>query len=72
MNSGKWSLNQQDWERWSFNLVRFVLVPTLLAFLVSLNGGLDVKVAWGVALGTLYTSVIDLLRKFAAANPTIQ
>lgn len=68
MQSTKWTFNQQDWEKWSFNFVRFVAIPTTIAFLLALQGGVDIKVAWGVALGTFYTSLIDFFRKLQAGD----
>jgi hypothetical protein len=71
MQSNKWNLNQSDWERWSFNFVRFVVIPTAIAFLTTVQGGMDVNVAWGVAAGTLYTSCVDLFRKFLAGEQPV-
>ena len=62
--SKKYNLNRQDLENWLFNILRFVLIPTVIAFLTALQGGVSFEIAWGVALGTGYTSVIDLIRKF--------
>jgi len=68
MQSTKWSFNQQDWEKWSLNFVRFVALPTVISFLLAYQGALDWRVAWGVAAGTFYTSVIDFLRKLYAGD----
>ena len=68
MQSTKYSLNSDDLKKWGINLLRFVILPTAVAFLTSLQGGVDIKIAWGVALGTAYTSVVDLIRKFMAGQ----
>ncbi len=64
--SKKYSLNQNDLKKWGINVFRFVLIPTIIAFFTALQGNIDIKVAWGVALGTGYTSIVDLGRKFIA------
>lgn len=68
MASKAYSFDTEDWKKWGFNFLRFVLVPSVVAFLVAWQGGVDIKVAWGVAVGTLYTSVIDFGRKFIASG----
>ncbi len=68
MQSAKFSLNQEDLKNWLINIFRFVLIPTVIAFLTALQGGVDIKVAWGVGVGTAYTAIIDLGRKFIAGN----
>ena len=62
--SNKYSLDQEDIKKWGINIFRFVLIPSVVAFLIALQGGVDMQVAWGVAFGTGYTSIIDLGRKF--------
>ena len=66
--SPRFRLNQQDIERWSYNFVRFVAVPTIIAFLLAKQGDVSNDIAMGVAVGTLYTSLIDFLRKFLAGE----
>lgn len=66
--SEKYTLDRKDIEKWGLNLLRFVIVPTVIAFLTAYQGGVDIKIAWGVALGTGYTSIVDLLRKFIAGK----
>lgn len=66
--SAKYTLNKEDLKKWAFNVFRFVLIPTVIAFLTALQGGVDIKIAWGVALGTSYTAGVDLVRKFLAGN----
>ena len=66
--SKKFTLNQEDLRKWAFNVLRFVLIPTALAFLTAYQGSLDVKVAWGVALGTAFNSAHDLLRRFLSGE----
>ena len=66
--SDKYSLDINDWKKWAFNFLRFVVIPTVIAFLYALQGGVSMEVAWGVAYGTLYTSIIDLGRKFMAGD----
>lgn len=68
--SQPWHFNQADAERWSYNFVRLVVLPTLIAFLVAYQGVLDWRIAWGVAVGTFYTSVIDFLTKLKNGTPT--
>ena len=68
MQSKAYSLNNEDLKKWGINILRFVLIPTGLAFLTAYQGGLDIKVAWGVAYGTGYTAAVDLLRKFMAGK----
>ena len=64
MKSNKYSLNSEELGKWAFNVFRFVFIPTAIAFLTALQGGVDIKIAWGVAVGTGYTSIVDLGRKF--------
>lgn len=64
MQSEKFSLNREDLKKWALNVVRFVLIPTAIAFFTALQGEVDIKVAYGVAAGTLYTSIVDLGRRF--------
>jgi len=66
--SKKYSLNQNDLKKWGINIFRFVLIPTIIAFLTALQGGVDIEIAWGVAIGTGYTAIIDLGRKFIAGK----
>lgn len=66
--SQKFSMDTTDWKRWGINFLRFVAAPTAVAFLTALQGGIDMDIAWGVAIGTLYTSVIDFIRKFMAGE----
>lgn len=66
--SQKYSLDTNDLKKWGINVLRFVIAPTVIAFLTAYQGGVDIKIAWGVAVGTGYTSVVDLLRKFIAGK----
>lgn len=66
--SERFTLNSDDWKAWGVNFLRFVLAPTAVAFLTAWQGGMDLEMAKGVAVGTLYTSVIDLLRKWMAGK----
>ena len=66
--SEKYTLNQNDLKKWGINILRFVFIPTVIAFFTALQGGIDMQVAWGVALGTGYTSIVDLGRKFIAGE----
>ena len=66
--SKKYSLNQEDFKKWGVNIFRFVLIPTVIAFFTALQGGVDIQVAYGVAVGTGYTAVLDLVRKFIAGR----
>ena len=66
--SKKYRLDSEDLKKWGFNVFRFVLIPTVIAFLTALQGGVDIKIAWGVAIGTGYTSLVDLGRKFLAGG----
>ena len=62
--SRRFTLNKKDLKKWAFNVFRFVVIPTVIAFFTALQGQVDIKVAYGVAVGTLYTSLVDLGRKF--------
>ena len=64
--SKEYSFNNADWKAWGINFLRFVLAPTAVAFLLSWQGQVNLDIAWGVAVGTFYTSVIDFIRKFIA------
>ena len=44
------------------------IYPDSYCFLYGSAGGIDMQVAWGVALGTGYTSIVDLGRKFIAGE----
>lgn len=65
MQSDKWTLNKQDWEKWGKNLLWFT-APALAIFFTQLTSGVDWKVAGGVALLALYGALADLFRKFKA------
>lgn len=65
MKSAKFEMNTADWRAWGLNFLRFVAVPTAISFLSALQGNMDLEMAYGVALGTGYTSVVDLFRKWS-------
>lgn len=62
----KFTMTKNNWKHWGINFLRFVAAPTIIAFLTALQGGIEMEVAYGVAVGTLYTSVIDFIRKFVS------
>jgi hypothetical protein len=66
--SNKWRLNKEDWKKWGINFLIFVFIPTASAFLTAYQIGFDLKYAWGVAVGTFYTSCVDLYKKWKAGN----
>ena len=66
--SERFSMDGTDWKNWGINFLRFVAAPTAIAFLTALQGGMDMDIARGVALGTGYTSVVDLIRKWSAGK----
>lgn len=66
--SDKYTMDKNDWKAWGINFLRFVAAPTAIALLTALQGGIDMDVARGVAIGTLYTSVIDFIRKWSAGE----
>lgn len=66
--SEKYSMDAKDWKAWGINFLRFVVVPTAISFLSALQGNMDLEMAYGVAIGTGYTSAVDLFRKWAAGK----
>ena len=68
MASKKYTMGTDDWKTWAFNFFKFVLIPTALAFLTAYQLNLDVNYAYGVAVGTLFNSGHDWLRKFIAGK----
>lgn len=66
--SKRFTMNGEDWKKWGINFARFVALPTVISFLSALQGNMDLEMAYGVALGTGYTSVIDLFRKWSAGK----
>lgn len=70
MQSFKYRLNLLDWQKWALNFVIFCAIPSVIAFIGAYSLKLDVKYAFGVALGTFYGSAIDLYKKFVAGLPT--
>ena len=60
MESKSGTLNKADLEKWLFNFLQYVAFPTFLAFLGAYILNYDVKIAWGVALVTLYNSLQNL------------
>lgn len=55
-------------KQWLKNFGVFVIIPVALAFFGALQTGVDVKVAWGVALGAAYGTIVDFLRKVKASQ----
>lgn len=58
------SLNSQDWKSWAGNFLRYVALPTLIAFLGAYTLKYDVKYAVGVAGVALFNSAQNLLNKY--------
>ena len=50
-------LNQEDLKLWAFKFLRYVVLPTVIAFLGSYQLNFDIKIAWGVAAGTLINNL---------------
>lgn len=65
MKSNKMSLNEADIKSWGYNFVRYVVIPTGIAFAGAWALNYDVKLAVAVGLATLFNSAQNLFNKFA-------
>lgn len=61
-------LKKLDWDKWLRNTAIFG-APFLLVFLVAIQGGADVRAALSVLYLYALNVIIDLIKKFIAANP---
>ena len=66
MANKKNSLNREDWKSWAENFLRYVVLPTLVAFLGAYTLNFDTKYAVGVAGVTLFNSAQNLFNKWKA------
>lgn len=68
-SSAKNSLNKADIKEWiEQTLIYSVCIPTLLAFLLSIQKGLDFHTAVAAASIALVSALINLLIKYKAGN----
>lgn len=70
MQSPSGTLNKADIEKWFYNFLQYVAFPTVIAFLGSYVVNYDVKIAWGVALVTLFNSLQNLAN-IRRAGPSV-
>jgi hypothetical protein len=68
MTSIQDSLNKEELKKWFRNTLIFSL-PALISFLLALQGGVDLKVAFGMYSQAVASSLIDLLQKYKQGMP---
>jgi len=67
MNSGRFELKVDDWQRWAKNALKFLL-PALLLFMGALKTGTPLRDALWIAYLYLFNVVYDLLNKWVSDN----
>lgn len=67
--SPKDTLNKADILKWAKNTLLFSL-PAITVFLIALRGGVDPRLALGMAYQALIASSLDLLTKYSSGAPS--